>query len=133
MGDIIQTITAYLPAGYIVICLGLIVIAEMLKKYTVLPNQLLTTVLPILGGIILSIDYVSSADVLDVPTLIRHICVGLLLGWSATGGFEWFKNTFLVKSDTVKTIEVAEKEKTSEEQFKEEISKEIIDEQQENE
>lgn len=133
MADILQTITSYLPAGYIVIILGLIVIAEMLKKYTILPNYLLTTVLPILGSIILSIDYVSSAEILDIPTLIRQICVGLLLGWSATGGFEWFKNTFLVKSDTVKTIEVAEKEKTSEEQFKEEISKEIIDEQQENE
>lgn len=109
MEEIVNIISAYLPANYIIICLGLIVIGEMLKKFTVLPNQLLTTALPILGAVITAIDYVFSVECFEVSSLIQQICSGLLIGWSATGGFEWFKNTFIKKSTSSKVINVVEK------------------------
>ena len=109
MEDIFNIISAYLPANYIIICLGLIVIGEMLKKFTVLPNQLLTTTLPILGAVITAVDYSFSTESFTIASLIQQICLGLLIGWSATGGFEWFKNTFVKKVNSSKVISVVEK------------------------
>ena len=121
MDNFFNIISTYLPAGYIIICLGLIVVGEMLKKFTVLPNQLLTTTLPILGAIVIAINYISTAEVFETSSLIQQICVGLLLGWAATGGFEWFKNTFINKPTTIKTIGIVEKEQISEEEQNQEI------------
>jgi hypothetical protein len=109
MEDIFNIISAYLPAGYIIICLGLIVIGEMLKRFTVLPNQLLTTTLPILGAFTTAISYASSTEAFEIASLIQQICIGLLLGWASTGGFEWFKNTFVNKSTVSKVISEVEK------------------------
>lgn len=109
MEEIFNIISAYLPANYIIICLGLIVIGEMLKKFTVLPNQFLTTTLPILGAVITAVDYSFSTESFTIASLIQQICLGLLIGWSATGGFEWFKNSFIKKSTSSKVINVVEK------------------------
>lgn len=133
MEEVFNIISAYLPAGYIIICLGLIVIGEMLKKFTVLPNQLLTTALPILGAVITAVDYGTSAEAFTVATLIQQICLGLLIGWSATGGFEWFQNTFVKKTTSAKVINLVEKtiEETNSNEAEEE-KEEVNEEKEEN-
>lgn len=100
----LEVLNAFLPTDYLLIMAGLVVIGEMLKKYTVLPNSLLTTVLPVLGAVVMSISYTSSVEVFVTPDLIRQIMTGLVLGWSATGGYEWFINTFIKKEQITKTI-----------------------------
>lgn len=133
MEEVFNIISAYLPAGYIIICLGLIVIGEMLKKFTVLPNQLLTTALPILGAVITAVDYSTSAEAFTVATLIQQIFLGLLIGWSATGGFEWFQNTFVKKTTSAKVINLVEKtiEETNSNEAEEE-KEEVNEEKEEN-
>lgn len=106
MEEIINIIFQYVPLDYILIILGLIVIGEILKKFTTLPNYFLPTALPILGAALMTLIYTTSTEVLVVADLIKQICIGLLMGWGATGGYEWFKNTFLnkEKSSYLKTI-----------------------------
>lgn len=53
--NIFEVISQYIPTDYILIILGLGVVGEILKKFTDLPKWLLTTVLPILGGIVTGI------------------------------------------------------------------------------
>lgn len=102
--DLINLILTYVPVDYVLIIGGLIVVGEMLKRFTTLPNYFLTTALPILGAIVTGIMYLTGADVAETPELIKQICVGLIMGWSATGGYEWFKNTFLVEKEEKKVI-----------------------------
>ena len=102
--ELINFIFQYIPLDYVLIIGGLIVIGEMLKKFTTLPNQLLTTALPILGAVLMGIIYATGTEVLVVAEFIKQICVGLLMGWASTGGYEWFKNTFLVKVEEKKVI-----------------------------
>lgn len=102
--DLINLILTYVPVDYVLIIGGLIVVGEMLKRFTTLPNYFLTTALPILGAIVTGIMYLTGADVVETPELIKQICVGLIMGWSATGGYEWFKNTFLVEKEEKKVI-----------------------------
>ena len=100
----LEVINSFLPADYLLIMAGLVVIGEMLKKFTVLPNYLLTTVLPVLGAIVMSISYTTSVDIFIVADLIRQIMIGLVLGWASTGGYEWFINTFIKKQQMIKSI-----------------------------
>ena len=102
--DLINLILTYIPVDYVLIIGGLIVVGEMLKRFTTLPNYFLTTALPILGAIVTGIMYLTGADVAETPELIKQICVGLIMGWSATGGYEFFKNTFLVEKEEKKVI-----------------------------
>lgn len=102
--DLIDLIFNYVPLDYVLIIGGLIVIGEMFKKYTTLPNYFLTTVLPVLGAVLTAIIYATSVEVLIVADLIKQICIGLLMGWAATGGYEWFRNTFLVEKEERKVI-----------------------------
>lgn len=102
--ELINFLLAYIPLDYIVIIGGLIVVGEMFKKFTTLPNYFLTTALPVLGAICTSLIYLTSADTMVTAELIKQICIGLLMGWSATGGYEWFKNTFLVDKEEKKVI-----------------------------
>ena len=102
--DLIDLIFNYVPLDYVLIIGGLIVIGEMFKKYTTLPNYFLTTVLPVLGTVLTAIIYATSVEVLIVADLIKQICIGLLMGWAATGGYEWFRNTFLVEKEERKVI-----------------------------
>ena len=102
--ELFEFIFQYIPLDYVLIVGGLIVIGEMLKKFTTLPNQLLTTALPVLGAVIMGVIYSTGAEVFVVAEFIKQICVGLLMGWASTGGYEWFKNTFLVKVEEKKVI-----------------------------
>ena len=102
--DLIDLIFNYVPLDYVLIIGGLIVIGEMFKKYTTLPNYFLTTILPVLGAVLTAIIYATSVEVLIVADLIKQICIGLLMGWAATGGYEWFRNTFLVEKEERKVI-----------------------------
>lgn len=102
--ELFNFIFQYVPLDYILIVGGLIVIGEMLKKFTTLPNQLLTTALPILGAVLMGIIYSTGAEVFVAAEFIKQICVGLLMGWASTGGYEWFRNTFLVKVEEKKVI-----------------------------
>ena len=100
----LEVINSFLPADYLLIMAGLVVIGEMLKKFTVLPNYLLTTVLPVLGAIVMSITYTTSTNIFVTADLIRQIMIGLVLGWASTGGYEWFINTFIKKEQMIKSI-----------------------------
>ena len=100
----LEVINSFLPADYLLIMAGLVVIGEMLKRFTVLPNYLLTTVLPVLGAVIMSITYTTSVDIFIAADLIRQIMIGLVLGWASTGGYEWFVNTFIKKEQMIKSI-----------------------------
>lgn len=123
--ELFEFIFQYIPLDYILIVGGLIVIGEMLKKFTVLPNQLLTTALPVLGAVIMGIIYSTGASVFEAAEFIKQICVGLLIGWASTGGYEWFRNTFLVKVGEKKVIarEIVNIEKENEEAIIEETNK----------
>lgn len=100
----LEVINSFLPADYLLIMAGLVVIGEMLKKFTVLPNYLLTTVLPVLGAIVMSVTYTTSTNIFVTADLIRQIMIGLVLGWASTGGYEWFINTFIKKEQMIKSI-----------------------------
>lgn len=121
--DLVNLIFQYIPLDYVLIIGGLIVIGEMLKKFTILPNYFLTTALPVLGAALIGIIYITGTDTLVVSELIKQVCIGLLMGWSATGGYEWFKNTFLVEKEEKKVIAkepIKKDEKESNELFIEE-------------
>lgn len=122
--ELFEFIFQYIPLDYVLIVGGLIVIGEMLKKFTTLPNQLLTTALPVLGAVIMGVIYSTGVEVFVVAEFIKQICVGLLMGWASTGGYEWFKNTFLVKVEERKVIarEVIETKKENEEAIIEETN-----------
>ena len=102
--ELINFIFQYIPLDYVLIVGGLIVIGEMFKRFTTLPNQFLTTTLPVLGAVIMGVIYATSAEVLITAEFIKQVCVGLLMGWASTGGYEWFKNTFLIKREERKVI-----------------------------
>ena len=102
--ELINFIFQYIPLDYVLIVGGLIVIGEMFKRFTTLPNQFLTTTLPVLGAVIMGVIYTTSAEVLVTAEFIKQVCVGLLMGWASTGGYEWFKNTFLIKREERKVI-----------------------------
>lgn len=106
--NIFEVISQYIPTDYILIILGLGVVGEILKKFTDLPKWLLTTVLPILGGIVTGIIYATSNEVIESAPFIEHICIGLIMGWASTGGYEFIKNTFNKKDNHE---EVKEEEK----------------------
>ena len=93
--ELVNFILQYIPLDYILIIGGLIVIGEMFKRFTTLPNYFLTTLLPTLGAIIMGVIYITGADILVTADFIKQICIGLLMGWASTGGYEFFKNTFL--------------------------------------
>ena len=90
--DLINLVFEYIPFDYILIVGGLIVLGEMFKKFTTLPNYFLTTVLPILGAIIIGIIYATGAEIFVTADFIKQVSIGLILGWAATGGYEWFQN-----------------------------------------
>lgn len=104
--DLIDLIFTYVPLDYVLIIGGLIVIGEMLKKFTTLPNYFLTTALPILGAILTGAIYLTGTEIVATADLIKQICIGLLMGWSATGGYEWFRNTFLTTKEEKKVIAI---------------------------
>lgn len=103
--DLINLVFEYIPFDYILIVGGLIVLGEMFKKFTTLPNYFLTTVLPILGAIIIGIIYATGAEIFIAADFIKQVSIGLILGWAATGGYEWFQNLINKKFiDTKKVI-----------------------------
>ena len=100
--EIFSFISQWIPADFILIIAGLIVVGEMLKKFTTLPSQLLTTVLPILGAIIIGIMYTTTTEIFVIADLIKQICIGLVVGWAATGGYEFLKNITTDSSNFLK-------------------------------
>ena len=132
--ELINFIFQYIPLDYVLIVGGLIVIGEMFKRFTTLPNQFLTTTLPVLGAVIMGIIYTTSAEVLVTAEFIKQVCVGLLMGWASTGGYEWFKNTFLIKREERKVIatETIGNKKENDEAFNE-PNEEVSEEDKENE
>lgn len=132
--ELINFIFQYIPLDYVLIVGGLIVIGEMFKRFTTLPNQFLTTTLPVLGAVIMGVIYITSAEVLVTAEFIKQVCVGLLMGWASTGGYEWFKNTFLIKREERKVIatETIGNKKENDEAFNE-PNEEVSEENKENE
>ena len=132
--ELINFIFQYIPLDYVLIVGGLIVIGEMFKRFTTLPNQFLTTTLPVLGAVIMGVIYTTSAEVLVTADFIKQVCVGLLMGWASTGGYEFFKNTFLIKREERKVIatETIGNKKENDEAFNE-PNEEVSEENKENE
>lgn len=132
--ELINFIFQYIPLDYVLIVGGLIVIGEMFKRFTTLPNQFLTTTLPVLGAVIMGVIYTTSAEVLVTAEFIKQVCIGLLMGWASTGGYEWFKNTFLIQREERKVIaiETIENKKENDEAFNE-PNEEVSEENKENE
>lgn len=135
--ELVNFILQYIPLDYILIIGGLIVIGEMFKRFTTLPNYFLTTLLPILGAIIMGVIYITGADILVTADFIKQICIGLLMGWASTGGYEWFKNTFLKDKEEKKVIAIesinSKKENTENiEGPEKEVSEEVKEEVKEN-
>lgn len=132
--ELINFILQYIPLDYILIVGGLIVIGEIFKKFTTLPNQFLTTTLPILGALTMGVIYATSAEVLVTADFIKQVCIGLLMGWASTGGYEWFKNTFLIQREEKKVIatETIKNKKENDEAFNE-PNEEVSEENKENE
>ena len=133
--NLIDLIFSYVPLDYVLIVGGLIVLGEMFKKFTTLPNYFLTTALPVLGAILTGAIYLTSTEILVTADLIKQICIGLLMGWSATGGYEWFKNTFLVEKEEKKVIarEPINKNKEESNEVSNEATEEVSEKQKENE
>ena len=123
--DLINLVFEYIPFDYILIVGGLIVLGEMFKKFTTLPNYFLTTVLPILGAIIIGIIYATGAEIFIAADFIKQVSIGLILGWAATGGYEWFQNLINKKFITTKKVINYE---TIDEDTEEEKEPEIIEE-----
>ena len=132
--ELINFIFQYIPLDYVLIVGGLIVIGEMFKRFTTLPNQFLTTTLPVLGAVIMGVIYTTSAEVIVTAEFIKQVCIGLLMGWASTGGYEWFKNTFLIQREERKVIatETIENKKENDEAFNE-PNEEVSEENKENE
>lgn len=131
--ELINFIFQYIPLDYVLIVGGLIVIGEMFKRFTTLPNQFLTTTLPVLGAVIMGVIYTTSAEVLVTAEFIKQVCVGLLMGWASTGGYEFFKNTFLIQREERKVIatETIKNKKENDEAFNE-PNEEVSEEDKEN-
>lgn len=124
--DLINLVFEYIPFDYILIVGGLIVLGEMFKKFTTLPNYFLTTVLPILGAIIIGIIYATGAEIFIAADFIKQVSIGLILGWAATGGYEWFQN--LINKKFITTKKVINYEIIDEDIEEEEKEPEIIEE-----
>ena len=73
--ELINFIFQYIPLDYVLIVGGLIVIGEMFKRFTTLPNQFLTTTLPVLGAVVMGVIYATSAEVLVTAEFIKQVCV----------------------------------------------------------
>lgn len=111
--EIINVIFQYIPLDFILIVGGLIVVGEMLKKFTTLPNQFLTTALPLLGALTMGLIYGTGTEVFVTADFVKQISVGLLMGWTATGGYEFFKSLIKAKEGEIikKAISYIDNEK----------------------
>ena len=47
-----------------------------------------------------------SAEIFVASELVRQLIIGIICGLGSTGGYEWFKNTFLKTCDNTKVITV---------------------------
>lgn len=105
----LEEILNIIPLQYILLIGGLIVLGELFKKFTVLPNKMLTIVLPLLGSAACVFAYVCDSNIFLVSELIAAINKGLCCGFAATGWYEFFMNTFIKKDTVMKVINVCEK------------------------
>lgn len=105
-----EILLSYIPADCVFLVLGLVVMGELLKKYTVLANKYLTLVLPILGAIFMGLNYIDNTDIFLASDLIKQLILGVICGLSSTGGYEWFKNTFKVIETQDKIISFVDKD-----------------------
>lgn len=105
----LEQVLNVIPLQYILLIGGLIVLGELFKKFTVLPNKMLTVVLPLLGSAACVFAYVCDSNIFLISELIMAINKGLCCGFAATGGYEFFMNTFVKKETMVKIINVCEK------------------------
>ena len=61
-------------------------------------------------SIIMVIMYVTGIEIIVVAELVKQICLGLLMGWAATGGYEFLRK-FKRTDDAQKTIAYKKEEK----------------------
>ena len=85
----------------------------------------------------MGVIYITGADILVTADFIKQICIGLLMGWASTGGYEFFKNTFLKDKEEKKVIAIesinSKKENTENiEGPEKEVSEEVKEEVKEN-
>ena len=88
MEAIVDFITNLFFGNGLIIAVTAFVIGAIIKKINVIPNNYI----PLIGGTVGLILGLVIPDLFDGKDLITSMCLGLALGWAATGGHETLRN-----------------------------------------
>lgn len=88
MENIIDFIADLFLTNGIIIAVAAFVVAEILKGFKKIPNN----IIPLVGGILGIILGISIPNIFEGKDIITSGIMGLALGWAATGGYETIKN-----------------------------------------
>jgi hypothetical protein len=72
----------------LIIAVTAFVIGSIIKKLSVIPNNYI----PLIGGTVGLILGLVIPDLFEGKDMITSMCLGLALGWAATGGYESIKS-----------------------------------------
>ena len=93
MESIIDFIADLFLTNGIIIAVAAFVVAEILKGFKKIPNN----IIPLVGGILGIILGIAIPNLFEGKDIITSGIMGLALGWAATGGYETVKNFKKVK------------------------------------
>lgn len=88
MESIIDFIADLFLTNGIIIAVAAFVVAEILKGFKKIPNN----IIPLVGGILGIILGIAIPNLFEGKDIITSGILGLALGWAATGGYETIKN-----------------------------------------
>ena len=88
MENIIDFIADLFLTNGIIIAVAAFVVAEILKGFKKIPNN----IIPLVGGILGIILGIAIPNLFEGKDIITSGIMGLALGWAATGGYETIKN-----------------------------------------
>ncbi len=88
MESIIDFIADLFLTNGIIIAVAAFVVAEILKGFKKIPNN----IIPLVGGILGIILGIAIPNLFEGKDIITSGIMGLALGWAATGGYETVKN-----------------------------------------
>lgn len=88
MEAIFEFITNLFFGNGLIIAVTAFVVGSIIKKLSVIPNSYI----PLIGGTIGLILGLVIPDLFEGKDMITSMCLGLALGWAATGGYETIKS-----------------------------------------
>ena len=88
MESIIDFIADLFLTNGIIIAVAAFVVAEILKGFKKIPNN----IIPLVGGILGIILGIAIPNLFEGKDIVTSGIMGLALGWAATGGYETIKN-----------------------------------------